>query len=219
MRLTDTIIINPFHITRICKHIYLVHLGSFQINTLNWFYFSWLFNWVDLYIKRQFNPNVIKCWVHAMFRLSYNKKKEKKNLDGVTFCIGYKFYKEKDHSKKEGSQPSDQRFTVRRRLLSTYFIRGGGESEAHRINTDANHTCTKFSQSLFGQIFFVLMLTKEYVLFLRISYFYINSKMKAASPLRVIYIYYTYINTSWAKPNVDTLFIEFTCGHRWPGSH
>ena len=35
-----------------------------------------------------------------------------------------------------------------------------------------------------------------------------TQKIKTTSPLPVVYIYYTYINTSWAKPNVARLLIN-----------
>ena len=40
---------------------------------------------------------------------------------------------------------------------------GVAESEAHCINTDANHTSRKFSKKISARYFLTLMLTKEYV--------------------------------------------------------
>ena len=59
-----------------------------------------------------------------------------------------------------------------------------------------------FFNFLFLQISFMLMLMKEYVLFLRISNFYLQlKKLRQPFILPVIYLYFTYLNTCWAKPN------------------
>ena len=73
---------------------------------------------------------------------------------------------------------SHQNWNVSKTYMSPK-LKGKQATAELGANTDANHTCGNLFRIFFWQIFFFLMLTKEYVfLFKGISYFYINSKRK-----------------------------------------
>ena len=94
------------------------------------------------------------------------------------------------------------------RAKSRYFTPKGTADHAELCaNTDANHTCIQFSQLFFLQKYFMLMLTKEYIFGLE-NFKLLHNFKKLRQPLifPVIYLYFTYMITCWAKPYDPGLF-------------
>ena len=117
------------------------------------------------------------------------------------FFFSWTFHSSNSHNSNSHNSNCDKIQIVTKNQLG-FNLKGSANHAELWANIDANHACTQFSQLFFLQIFFFFILMKEYVLvFENYQFLHKLKKIKTTFHLPVIYLYFTYMNTFWAKPN------------------